>query len=104
MLYPGVRTLFRVPSQTRLRGSQVVLQHFKENPFFSDPVLKKVYGYSPPTDVDGEKRDEYGITDAQAAFSWDLNVEPQVIGRVSTGRHGSFTPSRFVGHENILEG
>ena len=92
MLYLGVRTLFRVPPQTRSQGSQVALQHFKENPFFSDPVLKKVYGYSPPTNVDGEKKDEYGITDAQAAFSWDSNVEPQVLRRVSTSPHGSFTP------------
>ena len=60
-----------------------MLQYFKENPFFSDPVLKKVYKYTLPTNVDGEKKDEYGITDAQAAFSWDSNVEPQVLRRVS---------------------
>jgi len=53
--------------------------YFKENPFFSDPALKKEYRYSPPTNVDGEKKDEHGVTDAQAAFSWDLHVEPQAI-------------------------
>ena len=79
-----------------------MLQYFKENPFFSDPVLKKVYAYSPP-DADGET-DEYGITDAQAAFSWDTNVKPQVLRRVFTSCHGPLTPSCFVGHENLLEG
>jgi len=51
--------------------------YFKENPFFSDTVLKKEYKYSPSPNVDGERKDEWGITDAQAAFSWDVNVEPQ---------------------------
>jgi len=51
--------------------------YFKENPFFSDTVLKKEYRYSPTQGVDAETRDEWGITDAQAAFSWDVNVEPQ---------------------------
>jgi len=53
--------------------------YFKENPFFSDPVLKKEYRYSPSTHIDGEKKDEYGVTNAQATFSWDVNVEPQAI-------------------------
>jgi len=53
--------------------------YFRENPFFHDLVLKKEYRYSPSTHIDGEKKDEWGITDAQAAFSWDVNVEPQAI-------------------------
>jgi len=53
--------------------------YFRENPFFSDPVLKKEYRYDPPSDVDGEKEDEWGVTDAQAAFGWDVNVKPQAI-------------------------
>ena len=65
----------------------MAFQHFKENPFFSDPVLKKEYRYSPSGRDDDEKKDEYGITDAQAAFSWDFNVESQVLGWISTIRH-----------------
>jgi template-activating factor I len=58
----------------------VALQYFKENPFFSDPVLKKEYRYLPKAGVDDEKKDEWGVTDAQAAFSWDTNVDAQVPG------------------------
>jgi len=53
--------------------------YFRENPFFSDPVLKKEYRHSPSTEADGEMKDEWGVTDAQAAFSWDMDVEPQAI-------------------------
>ena len=56
------------------------LQYFGENPFFSDSVLKKEYRYLPPTGVDDEKKDEWGVTDAQATFSWDINVNAQVLG------------------------
>ena len=80
------------------------MQYFRENPFFADPVLKKEYRYSPPTDIDGEEKDEWGVTDAQAAFSWDTNVEPQVLGRVCTSCYKLFTFFRFVGHQNQLEG
>ena len=75
------------------------LQYFKENPFFSDSVLRKQYGYDPPTNVDDEKKDEWGVTDAQAAFSWDVNVAPQVLGDVP-----AYPPQRFtfcfLGHKN----
>lgn len=69
-------------SQSRSRTLHIVLQYFRENPFFHDSVLKKEYRYIHLTDVDGEKKDEWGITDAQAAFSWDANVEPQVLERI----------------------
>ena len=58
----------------------MVLQYFRENPFFSDSVLKKEYRYHPKAGVDDEKKDEWGVTDAQAAFSWDINVDAQVLG------------------------
>lgn len=80
-----------------MRTSYVASQYFRENPFFHDLVLKKEYRYSPSIDVDGEKKDEWGITDAQAAFSWDVNVEPQVLERVPTNSRKLFT-FRFVGH------
>lgn len=60
------------------------MQYFKENPFFSDPVLKKEYRYTPPAGVDDVNKNEWGITGAQAAFRWDSWVEPQVPGRTST--------------------
>ena len=77
-----------------------MLQYFRENPFFHDPVLKKEYRYSPLINVDGEKKDEWGITDAQAAFSWDVNVEPQVLEYILTNRHKSLTLFHFVGHKD----
>lgn len=55
-------------------------------------------------EVDGGIKDEYGITDAQAAFSWDLHVEPQVLRRMAINRHKLFTLLRFVGYKNQLEG
>ena len=98
-----VRCLWSL-SQLQLRTSYVVLQYFRENPFFHDTVLKKEYRYSPSTDVDGERKDEWGITDAQAAFSWDKNVEPLVLECVPANYHELFTFLRFVGHQNQLEG
>lgn len=87
-------------SQSQSRTLHVVLQYFRENPFFHDPVLKKEYRYTPSTSADGEKKDEWGITDAQAVFSWDADVEPQVLERIPTRCHKSFTFFRFVGHQN----
>ena len=66
------------------RGTHTELQYFKENPFFSDPVLKKEYRYIPPAGASDENKDEWGVTDAQAAFNWDMCVEPQVPGYAST--------------------
>ena len=66
-------------------------------------MLKKEYRHSPSIDVEGEEKDEWGITDVQAAFSWDVNVDPQVLEYVPTNRHKLLT-FRFVGHQNQLEG
>ena len=79
------------------------LQYFRENPFFSDPVLKKEYRYDPPSDADGEKEDEWGVTDAQSAFGWDVNVKPQVLGPVSTYLHQPLTLFCFLGYQDPLE-
>ena len=57
----------------------MALQYFKENPFFSYSVLKKEYRYLHSAGVDDEK-DECDVTDAQATFSWDINVDAQVLG------------------------
>ncbi|TFL06497.1 hypothetical protein BDV98DRAFT_559516 [Pterulicium gracile] len=48
--------------------------HFKENPYFTDSVLKKEYKYTPPTASADDKPDEDGITDAMLDFSWGRDV------------------------------
>ena len=58
----------------------MALQYFVENPFFSGSMLKKEYRYLPSAGIDNEKKDEWGVTDAQAAFSWVTNVDEQVLG------------------------
>lgn len=54
------------------------LQHFKENKFFNDRVLKKEYKYLPPPAAESEKPDENGITDSMLDFSWDRDVQISV--------------------------
>ncbi|KAI0757286.1 hypothetical protein C8Q80DRAFT_1245737 [Daedaleopsis nitida] len=51
--------------------------HFKENPYFSNTVLKKEYKFVPPPVETEDKADENGITDAMLEFSWERDVEPQ---------------------------
>ncbi|KAJ8517024.1 hypothetical protein ONZ45_g5713 [Pleurotus djamor] len=48
--------------------------YFKENPFFSDTVLKKEYKYIPPPAAADEKPDEDGITESNLDFSWQRDV------------------------------
>jgi template-activating factor I len=55
------------------------VQHFKPNPFFSDAVLKKEYKFNMQATDASDKPDENGITDAMLEFSWDRDVEPQVM-------------------------
>ena len=50
-------------------------------------MLKKEYRYSPLTGVDSGTKDEYGVTDAQAAFDW-ATVDPQVLEQGSAIRRG----------------
>ncbi|KAG6869152.1 hypothetical protein C0993_012251 [Termitomyces sp. T159_Od127] len=47
---------------------------FKENPYFTDRVLKKEFKYVPPPAAANEKPDEDGITDSMLEFSWDRDV------------------------------
>ncbi|TFY83309.1 hypothetical protein EWM64_g702 [Hericium alpestre] len=51
--------------------------YFKENPYFSDPVLKKEYRYVPPNSAADEKPDADGITPSMLDFSWERDVVPQ---------------------------
>ncbi|KAI0052910.1 hypothetical protein FA95DRAFT_1553211 [Auriscalpium vulgare] len=50
--------------------------YFKENPYFTDSVLKKEYKFEPQSkgskDVDAD-----GISDAMLDFSWERDVVPQ---------------------------
>lgn len=63
-------------------------QHFKENPYFSNAVLKKEYKFIPAPAAADEKADEDGVTQSMLDFSWDRDIEPQVSdGWVWTRRH-----------------
>lgn len=54
-------------------------QHFKENPFFTNSVLKKEYKYvQPAAAAKNETPDENGITDTMVDFSWERDIEAQV--------------------------
>jgi len=53
--------------------------YFKENPYFSNTVLKKEYRYVPPNAADSDKPDEDGITESMLDFSWERDVKPQAI-------------------------
>ncbi|EMD41636.1 hypothetical protein CERSUDRAFT_110207 [Gelatoporia subvermispora B] len=51
--------------------------YFKENPYFSNTVLKKEYQYVPPNSAGDDKADEDGITESMLDFSWERDVKPQ---------------------------
>ena len=55
-------------------------QHFKENNFFADKVLKKEYKRVPLPAAAGEEPDEDGITESMLDFSWERDVKPSVRG------------------------
>jgi template-activating factor I len=50
--------------------------YFKENPFFTDKVLRKEYKYVPPPGAEGEKADENGITESMLDFTWERDIQP----------------------------
>ncbi|KAJ7139758.1 hypothetical protein C8R44DRAFT_765333 [Mycena epipterygia] len=52
--------------------------YFKENPFFTNTVLKKEYKYNAPPNVADDKPDEHGITETMLDFSWERDVEATV--------------------------
>ena len=54
------------------------MQHFKENQFFSDRILKKEYKRIATPLTESDKADENGITDSMLDFSWDRDVEMSV--------------------------
>lgn len=64
---------------TRICG---IVQHFKENPFFSDAVLKKVYKFVPSNAAADEKPDADGLTPSMEDFSWERDVVIEVSGLV----------------------
>jgi template-activating factor I len=49
--------------------------YFKENPYFTDSVLKKEYKYKPPVAASEDKADENGITESMVDFSWERDIE-----------------------------
>ncbi|KAF4572614.1 hypothetical protein EYR40_004310 [Pleurotus pulmonarius] len=53
--------------------------YFKENPYFSDSVLKKEYKYVPPPAAADETPDEDGITESSLDFSWQRDVSISAV-------------------------
>lgn len=58
-------------------------QYFRENPYFTDRLLKKEYKYLPPKPSDDDKPDENGITEAMIDFSWEQHTEALVSSSAS---------------------
>jgi len=50
---------------------------FKENPYFSDTVLRKEYKFVPSPASSNETPDADGITPSMLDFSWERDVVPQ---------------------------
>jgi len=64
---------------------ELLFQHFKENPHFTDKVLKKEYAYVPPPAAANETPDADGITESMLDFSWERDVKASVSrGRLPT--------------------
>ena len=81
-----VRARACVPGDAYKEGSLTrELQHFKENPYFSNTVLKKEYKYVPPPVETDDQADADGITETMLEFSWERDVQPQVS-RALAGR------------------
>ncbi|KAF7789201.1 hypothetical protein EIP86_000140 [Pleurotus ostreatoroseus] len=53
--------------------------HFKENPYFSNAVLKKEYKFIPPPAAADEKPDADGVTQSMLEFSWERDVEAKAF-------------------------
>ncbi|KAF8213464.1 hypothetical protein K438DRAFT_1804026 [Mycena galopus ATCC 62051] len=53
--------------------------YFKENPYFTNTVLKKEFKYNAPPSAADEKPDEDGITESMLDFSWERDVEAQIF-------------------------
>ncbi|CAL1696349.1 unnamed protein product [Somion occarium] len=66
--------LVRDPVETRCFTVEF---YFKENPYFSNRILKKEYKYVPPPAAAEDKPDADGITEAMLEFSWERDVDPQ---------------------------
>jgi len=49
--------------------------HFKENPYFSDSVLKKEFKHMPGPAAADDKPDADGITESMLDFSWERDVQ-----------------------------
>jgi len=53
--------------------------YFKENPYFTDTVLKKEFKYVPSPASKDEKPDADGLTPSMIDFSWERDVEASAI-------------------------
>ncbi|CAE6416830.1 unnamed protein product [Rhizoctonia solani] len=54
--------------------------HFRENPFFSNTVLKKYYKYTAPPEVSVEDStpDSNGVTNIMIDFNWERDIDISV--------------------------
>jgi hypothetical protein len=77
------------------------LQYFKENQFFTDNVLRKVYKYVPPAGAKNEKPDAEGITEAMLDFDWGTHVDMPVSNVPNLSIHCA---DLLIGHYDPLEG
>ncbi|KAF7978914.1 hypothetical protein HWV62_44441 [Athelia sp. TMB] len=66
----------RNPQETR---AFTIEFYFKENPYFSDSILKKEFKYVPPPSASEDKPDENGITESMVDFSWERDIVPSAI-------------------------
>jgi template-activating factor I len=69
---------FGAPIKKLTEISHITYQYFKENPYFSDSVLKKEFKYVPPPAAAQDKPDADGITESMLEFSWERDVVPSV--------------------------
>ncbi|KAI6153397.1 hypothetical protein BKA82DRAFT_4089456 [Pisolithus tinctorius] len=53
--------------------------YFKQNPYFTDSVLKKEYKYVCPPGAADETPDADGLTPSMLDFSWERDVQPSAI-------------------------
>ncbi|KZP32258.1 hypothetical protein FIBSPDRAFT_916479 [Athelia psychrophila] len=68
--------IVRNPQETRAFTLEF---YFKENPYFSDAVLKKEFKFVPPPSAADDKPDENGITESMVDFSWERDIVPSAI-------------------------
>ena len=77
-MYINIEVLFLVGREAN-KAHAGFLQHFAENEFFSDKVIKKVYKFAAKeVNAEDEKPLYYGVTRRVLEFNWIEDVEIEV--------------------------